>query len=256
MVVPLSAISSLPASSTALLNAVNGSASTSSASAGARDSIGKEAFLKLLVTQLKNQDPTSTLQPHEFAAQLAQFSSVEQLTSLNESLTALQSQAQFDSMVNQTTFSASLVGKTIVADGNAVEVPRTGSGQVRLDVGVGGGRATLTLTDAHGNKVRDVELGSLPAGAQTVALPDDLPPGAYTYSVTCKGANGSAVKVRTYTMGTVDGVHFKNGSITLRLGALEVALADLSEIGTPEDTVSPDPVTPRNPNNPIGGDQP
>ena len=68
---------------------------------------------------------------------------------------------------------------------------------------------------------------------QNVTLPNDLPPGTYTYSVTCTGANKTAVDVRTFVTGHVDGVHFDNGRITLRIGKLDVALEDLSEIGKP-----------------------
>ena len=52
-------------------------------------SIGQDAFLQLLVTQLKNQDPTQPQDSSQFVAQLAQFTSLEKLTSMNQSLTAL-----------------------------------------------------------------------------------------------------------------------------------------------------------------------
>src|SRR6185295_7702072 len=56
------------------------------------DSLGSDAFLKLLVTQLQNQDPTSPQSNTEFIAQLATFSSLEQLTAINK---AVSSMAQF-----------------------------------------------------------------------------------------------------------------------------------------------------------------
>ncbi len=57
----------------------------STATASATPSVSKDEFLKLFVAQLKNQSPMDPLKGHEFIAQLAQFSSVEQLTSLNAS---------------------------------------------------------------------------------------------------------------------------------------------------------------------------
>lgn len=236
MVVPLSAVSSLPPSSTTSVDQVRATANakTSSSSAtGSRDSVGKDAFLKLLVTQLKNQDPTNTLQPHEFAAQLAQFSSVEQLTTLNSGVASLAAQSQLSTLMSETAFSASLVGKDIVAQGDQVEIPTTGAAKVRLDVGLGGGDAEIVLKDANGREVARRSIGHVGAGTQTVELPSDLPPGQYHYSVSCKGGNGGNVKVTTFTTGRVDGVHFSNGSITLRMGGMEIALADLSEIGQP-----------------------
>jgi flagellar basal-body rod modification protein FlgD len=209
-------------------SAASGLASTSS-----QNSIGKDAFLKLLVTQLRNQDPTSPMQAYEFAAQLAQFSSVEQLTQLNAGVGALAGASQLNTLMSETAFSSSLVGKDIVAAGNKVDIPKSGSGVVRVDVGVGGGSGTITLTDANGKEVATRSIGQLQAGVQNVTLPADLPPGTYTYAVKCTGANKSDVTVRTFITGHVDGVHFDNGNITLRVGNLEVQLEDLSEIGKP-----------------------
>jgi flagellar basal-body rod modification protein FlgD len=61
------------------------------------NSLGSDAFLKLLVTQLQNQDPTSPQSNTEFIAQLATFSSLEQLTSINKAVTSM---AQFLGDVN------------------------------------------------------------------------------------------------------------------------------------------------------------
>ena len=54
-----------------------------------RDNLGSDAFLKLLVIQLQNQDPTNPQSNTEFIAQLATFSSLEQLTSINKAVTSL-----------------------------------------------------------------------------------------------------------------------------------------------------------------------
>lgn len=68
----------------------NNAASALAATQNSNSKIGKDAFLQLLVTQLQHQDPTNPVDDSAFIAQLAQFSSLEQLTQIAESTTALQ----------------------------------------------------------------------------------------------------------------------------------------------------------------------
>jgi flagellar basal-body rod modification protein FlgD len=75
--------------STGGIGAPTNGADTNSANALKRDSLGKDAFLQLLVTQLQHQDPTKPQADGEFIAQLAQFSSLEQLTQINDNIKAL-----------------------------------------------------------------------------------------------------------------------------------------------------------------------
>jgi flagellar basal-body rod modification protein FlgD len=194
-------------------------------------SLGQDEFLKLLVAQLRNQDPNNPLQPHEFAAQLAQFTSVEQLTQLNDELSYQTEAVQLSALIGKTGFSAALIGKAVVAAGDQVTIAASGQTKVQVEVGAGGGIGQLRLLDASGREVAVRDLGRLEAGRQTLALPADLPPGNYTYELTVKGAQDKSVPVITYTTGTVDGVYFKDGTILLRIGKLEIPVDSVVEIG-------------------------
>ncbi len=195
----------------------------------AKKTLDKDAFLSLLIRQLKNQDPLSPLQPHELAAQLAQFSSVEQLSNLNTAMEAQTLASQMAALVGQTSLSASLLGRDIVAYGSQVHIPTSGEASVRIDVGAGGGVGTLTIKDANGTVVATRHLGRVNPGAQDLALPRDLPAGDWTYEVSVKSGERS-VSVTPYTSGSVTAVEFKNGRIVLKLGSLEVSLDDLLQI--------------------------
>ena len=96
------------------MNAINGtssttnSAPTSSTSAPATSALGQDAFMKLLVTQLQHQDPTQPKDDSEFIAQLATFSSLEQLQDMNKTLTKI---SQFFNSVQPTTTGSTTTGK-------------------------------------------------------------------------------------------------------------------------------------------------
>jgi flagellar basal-body rod modification protein FlgD len=76
----------------------------STAKAGQENTLGKDEFLKILVAQIKNQDPMKPLEDKEFIAQMAQFTSVEQLMNMSKELKDLK---------NSLGFSATLIGKSI-----------------------------------------------------------------------------------------------------------------------------------------------
>lgn len=189
----------------------------------------KDQFMQLLVAQLKNQDPLSPLQPHEMAAQLAQFQSLEELTKVNDGLAKeLQSNAM-TTLAMQTNLGASLIGKQVVTAGDLVEAKAGEPTKLLIDAPPGGGAAVVTFTDASGTVVGTKDLGTIRGGRQTLSV-DGLQAGAYHYSVQVTGANGVAVAASTFTSGIVDGIHFENGALMLRMGQLKVPMDQIAEI--------------------------
>lgn len=225
-----------PATNPALLGASSTSSSSSPATSNPASApapsgtLGKNEFLSLLVTQLRNQDPLSPLQPYEFAAQLAQFSSVEQLTQLNDSMATQNQQSQLVAALVQTQFGSGLLGKEILAEGDQIEIPKSGSAKMPVEIPGAGGDAKLTLTDDNGRVLATRDLGALAPGKQTLTLPGDLPPGVAHVKIEVTGADGKAVAATTYESGVVSGVHFANGGLTLRIGDLDIPLGALVEV--------------------------
>ena len=203
------------------------------------DEMGKDEFLQLLVAQLRNQDPMNPSNPEEFAAQLAQFTSVEQLININDTLAAQAVANQsMASALNQTAAMGAL-GQHVLAPGDRIVLDPTTDANVVLGVGGSGGAATLTLQDAEGETVATLDLGDIGPGRTSVSLKDfeavqDLPDGEYTFEVTVVGEDNSAVEVQAFTLMRVDGVRYGPTGPVLLSGDMEIPLSDVVEIVSKE----------------------
>jgi flagellar basal-body rod modification protein FlgD len=196
-----------------------------------KESMGKDDFLKLLVTQLKHQDPMSPAKPEEFSAQLAQFSSLEQLVNLNELLTAQAEATGMSALALKTSVGASLIGRHVLATSDALAVTAGQPVAVTFNVGGQGGRAALRVLDQYGREAATQDLGTLGAGRQRFVIEaDKLKPGQYTYEVAVIGSDGTPADVTTYADGVVDGVQFAGGNLTVRAGNQTFTLDEIVEI--------------------------
>ena len=210
---------------------------TSWAPGGAGGKLGKQEFLHLLTTQLRYQDPLNPMNGQEVAAQLAQFSSVEQLVELNSQF---RSQVDANAAVLQAVNSnvaLSTIGKEVEAIGSQVVVPESGAADVTVDfaVGAGGGSATLEIIDAQGNVVGSRPLGVIGEGRQQVTLggaADDVPPGVYDFAIRVKNGD-TEVPVERYVKGRVDGVRYGAGGAVLTAGKLTIGIGHVIRVANP-----------------------
>lgn len=196
--------------------------------------LGKDAFLKLLVTQLGNQDPLNPKSNEEYVAQLAQFSSLEQMQNIN---TNLQASQNINQSVNNA-LTASLIGKEVQAVGNSATVGDTGS--ATLPIGVGANSSgVITIKDADGKIVRKIHVDSLKAGQNDIEWDgkDDqgnrVKAGEYSYTIEAKDANGIDVQASGSFTGIVTGVKFVNGSPVLIVGGHDVAIGSVIAVRQP-----------------------
>jgi flagellar basal-body rod modification protein FlgD len=162
--------------------------------------LGSDVFLRLLVTQLQNQDPTNPTQNEDFVAQLAQFSTLEQTTSTNDLLEQLISQN-----VQRTQFDLdNLIGRTVVSEGDTVSLGETDQPILAYALSDTASRVTIDVLGKNGQILRSIQSESPgTAGAHQVqwdGLDEDgdrLPEGVYQFIV--KAVNGNQEPVSNFT---------------------------------------------------------
>jgi len=224
-----------------MINSVTGSGAKSATSAsdaanatpmGPGGKLGKNEFLKLLVTQLRYQDPMNPLQGEEMAAQLAQFSSLEQLVNIGDALKT--QQTGNDALVAAVTNSTAMntIGKEVTAVGDQVFLPADGKATVSCTA-AGSGQGTLTITDAKGKVLGTRNLGYVASGANSFDIGTagaGLKEGGYRYYVDVKGGDGKAVEVETYTQARIDGITYGSEGALLTAGPLRIKPGSIIKI--------------------------
>jgi flagellar basal-body rod modification protein FlgD len=200
--------------------------------ANTASTIGKDQFLELLVAQLKNQDPTSPMDGTQFAAQLAQFSTVEQLIDMNNKMDAQTSASAQGQIAQQASFANTLIGRDVILNGAKANIADDGTGRINVDLD---GAAKSVHVDILGSDGKTVlasqDIDNVAAGSQTIALAfGKLPSGSYSYKVTAVDKGGKPLTITGNTVGTVQSMVFQNGQVMLRVDGSVVPVTDVTEI--------------------------
>ncbi len=228
-------MSTTGAISSDLLSKLSPAQSTLSPS-DANQQVSSQQFLTLFITQLQNQDPLSPMDPQQLTAQLAQLSSLEQLTGINTRLDKLTSQE------SGTTTAAliSLIGKQVTFDGSQMSIKDGTSSGVGYNVTSPASKVTATITDSNGKLVRTVELGAQSTGTKTFDFDGKngngvpLPDGTYHLAITATPTGGGGpAAVSLTTTAPVDGVDFSGNTPALLVGSLRLALDQVRDVRTP-----------------------
>jgi len=204
---------------------------SSSVSLGTLDTsaTGKDDFLKMMVAQLQNQDPLNPLDGTDFTAQLAQFSSLEQLTNTNAQLETL---ALYQSSLNNAQ-SVSFIGKEITAKGNIIKVDGT-STDLTYNLSEGAQKVVVSIYDEGGNFVDTLELGSQQEGENSVTWDSSaVAAGDYTFDVSASDADGNVVSAYTMITGKVTGVSFEEGSPILSVNGQDIPFGNIISVNEP-----------------------
>ncbi|KMT52646.1 flagellar hook assembly protein FlgD [Pseudomonas fildesensis] len=215
----------------------NSSISSATTTATGNQAMGKDSFLQLLVTQLKNQDPLSPQDNGAFVAQLAQFSSLEGINNLNDSVKAISSNVTS----SQALQASSLVGRSVITqtDKTLVDTSKSMTGSVAVTSAVG--NVSIKITDKDGDTVRTIDMGAQSAGTQSFIWDgkndkgEVVASGTYTFNATTKNDKGDSVALTTSLPATVTSVTLSQtgGEMLLNLaGGTSIKLSQIQTIGT------------------------
>lgn len=213
------------------VSAVDSGTAASLAALAPSGEASEQRFLKLLVTQLNNQDPLNPMENAELTSQLAQMSTVSGIEKLNAALQSLVGQ----SGAGQVLQAAAMVGRTVLTPG-ADLVAGDAPAAFAVELPVSAQSTTVQIADAHGNVVRSIDLGALPAGTHAQSWDGRNDAGervaAGTYRLQVGAANGTdSVPATSLVYAQVASVTQRAGSFGLDLASgRSVALADVRMI--------------------------
>ncbi len=224
---------------TSSLTSSLGSSTGTASLAGAVDktAMGKQDFLMLLTTQLRYQDPMSPQDPKDFVAQLAQFSSLEQLLNINKGVENLATIGTSIENSMQTSQANSLVGKTVKATGNTLKVTSSSADTAYFNLAQDATEVSVGIYNVGGQLVRTVSLGALAAGDQTLkwdaknSSGATVADGSYTFRVVAKNASGQDIAATTYVEGIVTGVKSTSQGVYLTINGRQVPLESVISTG-------------------------
>ncbi|MEL6348722.1 MAG: flagellar hook capping FlgD N-terminal domain-containing protein [Myxococcota bacterium] len=200
--------------------------------------LGQETFMQLLVTQLQNQDPLNPQSNEEFVAQLAQFSSLEQLVSVNDSIDGLYLATA--SMNNATM--TQLLGREVTAyaeqtyhDGASDELT------VHYEAVGDAASAEITVKNEDGEVVYSGPMGALNDGEGSFSFPakdqdgNPLPEGIYSFTISATNASGEDVMVSGMVQGEIDGMSYASGTPVPSIQGIEIDLGEILRVGVSDD---------------------
>ena len=195
--------------------------------------LDKDAFMKLMLAQMKYQDPQNPMQSHEMAAQLAQFTSLEQLNNIHTTLESMKN-AQSPSTNYQ---ALNFIGKKIASDSSRItrtagDTTHPMSFQLLGDAT----KTKITIHDASGATVRTLTPGALKKGPNSVVwngMTEDgvaARPGEYKMAIEAETASGSKVYAKTQLEGRITGLNYTAEGPILMVGDQSVKMSEVKKI--------------------------
>lgn len=212
---------------------------TNSTTGTGKSQLGKDDFMKLMIAQLKYQDPMNPQSGAEYASQLAQFSSLEQLSNMNSSLeTSINANLQLATSVNNT-MSAALIGKEVKLSGSTIKYNKEDSVKIGYNLASEAKAVKVSVYNKDGVLMRTFEPTDNSVGDHSLSWDFTnsegvkVNQGEYTFKVEAQTLQGKDMTVGSWTQGIIKGIRFGENGTKLVIGNSEYDLSDVSELFNP-----------------------
>jgi flagellar basal-body rod modification protein FlgD len=203
-----------------------------------RNTLGKDDFLRLLVTRLANQDPSSPMQDEQFVAQMAQFTQLEQLQNMNSNLEKALGADMLLSQTINNTMATSLIGRSVRVQSDSVVLDQSGVADIAFALEKAARDVTIEIFNADGTMIRAMRMENASSGAGQItwdgldAQGIQAAPGQYSMKIVAEDAEGKPVVAHGYLNGKVDGVRYVDGAALLTVGNVLIPLSEVLEVRT------------------------
>ncbi len=202
-----------------------------------KSELGQQEFMQLLVAQLQNQDPINPMDGAEFAAQLADFNSVEQLISVNNRLVnwAISQDLMGASLTNS--MAASLTGKQVRALSNELALSNTGGTDIKYKLNDSATEVEIIIRTKSGAEIRKETFTGIPSGDNSWnwdgldSNGQRMGEGEYTVEVIAKNGENSVASL-TFTEGYATKVRYTSQGVYLTVNGIDIPIGDVEEVGT------------------------
>ena len=207
------------------------SSSTASTSSTGSSTLGKDDFLKLLLTELQHQDPTSPMDSDKILTQTSELASLESSTKTNTALDNLTTQLKQSVNSNAT----ALIGKMGSIGSDAISLS-SGKSTYEVYFPTAIKTGTLTIADSNGATVKTVDLSAAAGKSGVISFDWDgtdnsgtiQKDGAYAVTATYVDSTG-APKTTAFGAYPVESVRYDSGSTYIKLGSKYYAMSDVVE---------------------------
>jgi len=221
-----------------IVNNLNGTSVSNTTSSSTKTAsnpnavLGKDSFMKLLLTELKYQDPTSPMDSAKILTQTSQLATLESADNTNKAMAKLVS--KMNSSQNYNAISA--IGKMASLGTNTISISESGGRDFDVYFPNEIASGTLNIKDLNGNIVKSIDLSSQNGNSGILSFSWDgkdsngkaLPVGSYSVTADYTDASGAAKKTQ-YGIYPVDSVKYDSGEVTMKLGNSYVPISKIKE---------------------------